>query len=188
MTKYIGVGKGSQSAGGYAFRAPVGTTLPTSASAELNSAFEEIGLISSDGVAFSRSETENVYRDWADKVIYTDSTDRTETAKVTYVETSPAVLEEYNGNATGTAGSFYSDRDGQHASYVYVFDSIIGDSMIRRTVCPSGKVTSVDDQTVAPGNLLGYPCNYTFSYDETAGYTVRDYFEAPVVSTTTTGD
>lgn len=176
MTQYIGVGKGSPNAGGYAFRAPIGTTLPTSASATLGAAFEEIGLISSDGVVFSRSETENTYRDWADKVIYTDSTERTETAKITYVETCPKVLEEYNGNATGTADSFYSDRDGQHTAYVYVFDSIIGDNMIRRTICPNGKVTSVDDHTIAPGNLLGYPCNYTFSYDSTAGYTVRDYF------------
>ena len=177
MIQYIGVGKGSSAAGGYAFRAPIGTTLPTSASATLGSAFEEIGLISSDGVVFSRSESVNTYRDWADKVIYTDSTERTESAKVTYVETSPNVLEEYNGNATGTADSFYSDRDGDHTAYVYVFDSIIGDNMIRRTVCPNGKVTSVDDHTIAPGNLLGYPCNYTFSYDSTAGYTVRDYFD-----------
>lgn len=184
MTQYIGVGKGSPNEGGYAFRAPIGTTLPTSASATLGSAFEEIGLISSDGVAYSRSEDVNTYRDWADKVIYTDSTNRTETAKITYVETSPKVLEEYNGNATGSADSFYSDRDGDHTAYVYVFDSIIGDSMIKRTICPNGKVTSVDDLVEAPGNLLGYPCNYTFSYDSTAGYTVREYY-AKVASTGT---
>ena len=175
MTQYIGVGKGSSNAGGYAFRAPIGTSLPTSATATLTG-FTELGLISSDGVVFSRSENVNTYRDWADKVIYTDSTERTESAKVTYVETNTTVLEEYNGNATGSADSFYSDSDGDHTAYVYVFDSIIGDNMIRRTICPNGKVTSVDDQTVAPGNLLGYPCNYTFSYDSTAGYTKRDYF------------
>lgn len=176
MTKYIGVGKGSPNAGGYAFRAPVGTPLPTSPTDELNKAFEEVGLISNEGVTYSRSEDVNTYRDWADKVIYTDSTNRTETAKVTYVETSPNVLEEYNGNATGTADSFYSDRDGGHTAYVYVYDSIIGDSMLKRTVCPNGKVTSVDDLVEAPGNLIGYPCNYTFSYDSAAGYTVREYY------------
>lgn len=183
MTQYIGVAKGP-SAGGYAYRAPIGTTLPTDASTALGSAFEEIGLISSDGIVFSRSETANVYRDYADKVIYTDSTERTETAKITYVETSPSVLKEYNGNATGTATSFYSDSDGDHSSYIYVFEAVIGENMVKRTVCPNGKVTSVDDLTQAPGNLLGYPCNYTFSYDETAGYTVRNYFAA---TTTTTG-
>ena len=183
MTQYIGVGKGSTNAGGYAFRAPIGTSLPTSATATLTG-FEEIGLISQDGIVYSRSETVNTHRDWADRVIYTDSSERTESAKITYVETSKKVLEEYNGNATGTADSFYSDSDGGHTAYVYVFDSVIGDSMICRTVCPNGKVTSVDDKTVAPGNLLGYPCNYTFSYDKTAGFTVRNYYAA---ATTTTG-
>lgn len=175
MTQYIGVGKGSENAGGYAFRAPIGTTLPTSATATLTG-FTEIGLISHDGIVWSRSENVNTHRDWADKVICTDSSERTETAKITYVETNKTVLEEYNGNATGSADSFYSDGDGDHTAYVYVFDSVIGDDMIRRTVCPNGKVTTVDDQTVAPGNLLGYPCNYTFSYDKTAGFTKRDYF------------
>lgn len=183
MTQYIGVAKGP-SAGGYAYRAPIGTTLPTDATTALGSAFEEIGLISNDGIVFSRSATVNVYRDYADKVIYTNSTERTETAKITYVETSPSVLKEYNGNATGTETSFYSDADGDHSSYVYVFEAVIGENMVKRTVCPSGKVMSVDDLTQAPGNLLGYPCNYTFSYDETAGYTVRSYFAA---TTTTTG-
>lgn len=183
MTQYIGVAKGP-SAGGYAFRAPIGTALPTDASTALSSAFEDIGLISSDGIVFSRSENTNVYRDYADKVIYTDSTERTESAKITYVETSKSVLEEYNGNATGTESSFYSDSDGDHSSYVYVFEAVIGENMVKRTICPNGKVTSVDDLTQAPGNLLGYPCNYTFSYDETAGYTVRNYFAAV---TTTTG-
>lgn len=184
MTQYIGVGKGSSNAGGYAFRAPIGTTLPTSASATLGEAFEEIGLISSDGVVFSRSENVNTYRDWADRVICSESSERTETAKVTYVETSPKVLEEYNGNATGTADEFYSDRDGDHTAYVYVFDAVIGDNMIKRTVCPNGMVTSVDDLTMAPGNLVGYPCNYTYSYDKTAGFTVREYYAAVASSGT----
>lgn len=185
MTQYIGVAKGP-SGGAYAYRAPIGTTLPTSPTAELDEAFEEIGLISNDGIVYSRSETSNTYRDYADKVIYTDSTERTETARITYVETSPTVLEEYNGNASGTAASFYSDRDGGHTAYVYVFDAIIGDSMLKRTVCPNGKVTGVDDVTQAPGNLLGYPCTYTFSYDSTAGFTVRDYYAAVTTTTTTT--
>ena len=186
MTQYIGVAKGP-SAGGYAFRAPIGTTLPTSASATLGSAFEEIGLISSDGIVFSRSENTDTYRDYADKVIWVDSNERTETAKVTYVETNTKVLEEYNGNATGTDASFYSDRDGDHTAYVYVFDAVIGDSLIKRTVVPCGKVTSVDDVTQAPGNLLGYPCNYTFTYDSAAGFTVRDYYEAVSASSGTVG-
>ena len=186
MTQYIGVAKGPSDGGGYAFRAPIGTPLPTSPTAELDQAFVEVGLISSDGIVFSRSETTNTHRDYADKVIYTDSTERTETAKITYVETSPTVLEEYNGNATGSADSFYSDRDGGHTSYVYVFEAVIGDSMLKRTVCPNGKVTSVDDLTQAPGNLLGYPCTYTFAYDETAGFTVREYY-AKVASTGSTG-
>ena len=178
MTEYIGVAKGPSDGNGYAFRAPIGTALPTSPSAELGAEFEEIGLISSDGIVFGRSENTTTYRDYADKVIFTDSTERTETAKITYVQTSPSVLKEYNGNATGSEGSFYSDRDGGHSEYVYVFDAIIGDSMLKRTVCPRGKVTSVDDVTQAPGNLLGYPCNYTFSFDSTAGFTVRDYYAA----------
>lgn len=178
MKKYIGVAKGPSDGGGYAFRAPIGTALPTSASAELDPAFEEISLISNDGIVFSRSENTSTFRDYADKVIYTDSTERTETARITYVETSPNVLEEYNGNVTGVEGDFYSDRDGGHSAYVYVFDAVIGDSMVKRTICPSGKVTSVDDMTQAPGNLLGYPCTYTFSYDQDAGYTVREYYSA----------
>lgn len=185
MTKHIGVAKGP-TGGAYAYRAPLGTPLPTSPTAELDEAFDAIGLVSSDGIVFSRSENTETYRDYADKVIYTDSTERTETARVTYVETNPMVLEEYNGNATGTADSFYSDRDGSHGSYVYVFEAIIGDSMLKRTVCPSGKVTGVDDLTQAPGNLLGYPCTYTFSYDETAGFTVREYYAAVTTTTTTT--
>jgi len=176
MATNIGVAKGNPKAGGYVFRAPIGTVLPTSPTDNLNEAFSEIALISSDGVVFSRSETDNDFRDWAGRIVYSESTERKETAKITYIESIPSVLEEYNGNATGNESSFYTDHDGEHPEYVYVIDSIIGDDLLCRTVCPRGKVTSVDDKTHAEGNLLGYPCNYTFLYDDAAGFTVRDYY------------
>ena len=184
MTNYVGVGKGSLNAGGYAFRAPLGTALPTSANASLASGYTNIGLVSSDGVTGSSSETSNKTRDWADKLVKTWSTDRTETIKLTYIETSPSVLEEYRGNATGTATQFSSDRDGVHPERIYVFDSIIDDCMLHRTVVPRGRVTAIDDIQEYPGGILGYPVTITAEYDSTAGYTIRDYYKVATSGTT----
>lgn len=92
---------------GHVYAAPVGTTLPTNVTTSLNAAFDEVGLITPDGLAENYAVTKELLRAWQRPAgVRTITTEVKWTWKFQAYETSFVTLGlYYPGAATSSAGS-----------------------------------------------------------------------------------
>ena len=63
--------------GGAIYRAPLGTSLPTDASSELDVAFKELGYASEDGLVNSNSPESNSIKAWGGEYTHTRAARKT---------------------------------------------------------------------------------------------------------------
>ena len=102
-TNYVTVAKPKVS--GSISRAPLGTTLPSDATTELDSAFASLGYVSEDGVTNSNTMTSENIKAWGGDIVYTSETEKTDTFSFKLIEAlNPDVLKSVYGdnNVTGT--------------------------------------------------------------------------------------
>ncbi len=179
MPDTIGVGKGNSQIGGYFWRAPIGTTLPTSATDTLANAFVRVSRISRDGVTTTRDSTVLEETDWAGDLVYSDTTDRKISKSMTLLDNTKVANQVAFGDdaVTGTDTAF-SVKDGnfEHEEYVYVWDTLINKTLRKRAVFPRGKVTGIDNIQEQPGSTLGMPITISGLYDETTAATCITYY------------
>lgn len=152
---------GQPKVGGAVFWAPLGSTLPATASATLDTAFVCLGYVSEDGVTFSRSrETEDVTAWGGDKVL-TLQTEKTDTAQMTLIEAlNENVLKLVHGadNVTGALATGLTVKENsQELDYgVWVIDAVLNGDILMRTIMPNAKVTNIDDIQFASNAAVGY--------------------------------
>lgn len=144
---------------GAVYRAPLGTSLPTSADDLINVAFEDHGYINADGVS------ETIDRATTDIVAWqnSDLVRRVQTSHdVTYsfaaLETNAVTLETYYGNYDDGHIEINGD-EGVRASWV--LDFIDGDDRHVRVVIPDGQVTTNGGVTRNSQGAFEYPVTIT---------------------------
>lgn len=163
-TNYVTVAKPKVS--GSISRAPIGTTLPTDATTELDSAFASLGYVSEDGVTNSNSmESENI-KAWGGDIVYTSETEKTDTFTFKLIEAlNPEVLKSVYGssNVSGdlTTGITVKANSKPQEAFSWVIDSILRNGVLKRVVIPSAKVTEVGDIVSKDNELLGYETTLT---------------------------
>lgn len=174
---------GQPKVGGAVFWAPLGSTLPETAVANLDVAFVCLGYVSEDGVTFSRArETEDVTAWGGDKVL-TLQTEKTDTAQMTLIEAlNENVLKLVHGadNVSGTLATGLTARENsQELDYgVWVIDAILNGDVQMRTIIPNAKVTSLDDIQFASNAAVGYNVTATaYPYAEWDGDTHRELYK-----------
>ena len=164
---------------GAVYRAPLGTTLPTSVTADLNSAFKEMGYVSDAGVVNSNSPSNTAIKAWGGDTVFDIQTEKPDQWKLTFIEhKNLAVLKTVYGseNVTGdldtgitiTANS--KDLDTQ----IFVIDMLLRDNTAKRVVLPAAKVTSVGDITYSDSAAVGYETTLG-AYPDTDGNTHYEY-------------
>lgn len=125
---------------GYIFRAPVGTTLPTSASGELDAAFKNAGYIGESGLTLGINRSFNKVRDWFKSVVKVIRTEHDVQFSWEYLEFDAEACKAFFGedNVTGS-GSTLTVRinDAAIEDSAYVIDMHDGDNVIR-AVIPCG--------------------------------------------------
>ena len=156
------VSAGKPNADGAIYRAPIGTTLPTDASTALAAAFNPLGYVSEDGLTDSKTlETENI-KSWGGVVVLTTQTERSDTFKLTLIESLNAdVLKTVHGDsnvsgALATGLTVRSNADELPAS-VYVIELALREGAKKRIVIPNGKITELGDVTYVDNDVVGYP-------------------------------
>lgn len=187
----VGVAKGnSTNAGGYAWVAPKGTSLPTNAKDTIGTGFESLGYISEDGLTNTTDTETDEKKDWAGETIKSEQTSYSETYNVTFLESRESVLKvvygddnvESDGNGSITVkhnGHFSEERS-------YVFESLITATLIKRTVIPRGVVSEKDDVSENSEDLLGYTPTITALQDDDGNSSYTYYYDSAKATATTT--
>lgn len=172
---------GKPKVGGSAFRAPLGTPLPTDAESALDEAFVAQGYIFSDGVTNANSPTTEKVKAWGGDTVLNAQTDRPDNFKFKLIEAlNPEVLKTVYGpkNVTGTpetgmtvhAGS----EDPEQSSWV--FDMVLKGGVAKRTVVPAASLSELEEIRYIDNDAVGYGVTISAVPDET-GYTHHEYFK-----------
>lgn len=169
--------------GGAVYSAPLGTTLPTDAITELDTAFKSLGYISEDGMTNENSpESENI-KAWGGDTVANVQTSKDDTFTYTLIEaTNINVLKEVYGtdNVTGDldTGITIKVNNEELEEHCLVVDMILKGGILKRIVIPSGKVSEVGEISYVDNEAIGYETTIEAIADED-GNTHYEYIQKP---------
>ena len=157
--------------GGAIYVAPVGTTLPTNATASLNAAFNALGYISDDGMTNSLNRESETIKAWGGDTVLTLMTSMEDTFSFKLIEAlNTYVLEVVrgSGNVSGSlaAGIEIDVNAADLDYYSWVVDMILADGVVERMVIPQAKVTDIAKITYVHTDAIGYDVTITAEPDD----------------------
>lgn len=171
---------------GAVFKGAYGATAPTSTSGAPAS-HDDLGFVSEDGIELTLpdgADTE-VLRAWQGRAVVRvirNPSDEVASYTLTFLEEKKEVVETYFGVEVDDAtGSFEYSNNPDREPNSYVFDYIDGASLKRDHV-PRGVVASVGSYTVNATGLSGYQVTIDAEDDTTAGYAIKSWSTALVVT------
>ena len=161
--------------GGYFYIAPIGTTLPTDYTTALNSAFENVGYISDEGVTHAKSSSTTDFTDMNADSIETAVNIDSRTVAATFVEMNEVALKARFGDSNVTVDSTtgaisWKDTNGEMPHVSIVEELVLKGGRRWRRVIPDAKVTEWEDTTDVSTELAGGGLTYTKYVDSTGAY------------------
>lgn len=173
------VSVGKPKAGGAVFYAPIGTAVPTDATTTLESAYKNVGFVSSDGVTISPSVSSSSHKAWGGVEVANDITEYSETTSFDMLETSEdSVKLAFGGGAVtasgGTVLAVKHTADAFKTEVVLVVETLVGTAGVRRTVVPRAKLIERGDITYKDDELVKYAVK--FANLDKDGVTSVDYY------------
>lgn len=157
--------------GGAVHVAPVGTTLPTTASEDLDVAFEDIGFISDAGIANDGSRTSNAIKAWGGETVLNIQTEKNDLWTFQMIEAkNSVVLKQVFGDDNVTVaqtGAITINANAQPlAAHSWVIDILLSDGSAKRCVLPYAQVTNVGTVTYSDSAAVGYDTTLSALPDE----------------------
>lgn len=157
---YVSTGK--PKVAGAIFRAPLGTTLPTSATASLAGAFVELGYVSEDGVKNSNEPSSENIKAWGGAVVMVVQTEKKDEWTMKLIEAlNPNVLEAVYGTIHVTynagAGTIQVEATAEQlADACFVIDSVMKGGAMKRIVIPNGSLSGLAEIVYKDDEAIGY--------------------------------
>lgn len=177
---------GKPAVGGAIFRAPLGTTLPTSALAALDAAWVCLGYCSEDGLSNSNSPESDTRQAWGGDTVLTFQTGKEDTFSFTLIEAlNPDVLATIYGQAhvSGTLadGITVAATADEAEEYAWCFDMIMRGGALKRVVLPDAKISEVGEISYSDTEAVGYDVTLS-AMPDTAAATHYEYIVKPTIS------
>ncbi len=148
---------------GVFYRAPIGTTLPTNASAPLNSLFVDHGWLGEDGITLMVNIDTTKHYAFGSDLVKTTQGNYSESLKLTLLESDPDVLETVfgvdsvtlgtDGGGSRTIAVNHSSKMRPRSAFVV---EVVDGAKLRRLVIQEGMVIDVDDVKYVHNDLLSY--------------------------------
>lgn len=169
------VSVGKPKVGGAIHWAPLGTTLPTSATEALNGAFVELGYVSEDGLTNNNSPESDTIKAWGGDTVLSIQTDRPDTWAMKLLESlNTDVLKTIYGSSNviidGSGNITTKVTAGDMPSGAWVFDTILKGGRARRIVVPNGTISELGEITYKDDEALGYDITITDVPDSNGVY------------------
>lgn len=180
---------------GAIFSAPLTTgqaALPTDASTALANAYKELGYISDDGWSNDSSYSSDEIKAWGGDTVLTYKSESNDNFTFKLIETlNPDVAKAVYGDSNVTVAdnkiSLIKKTSEDTPERCWVIDSILRGGVIKRTVIPQGKISSMEEITYADEEVVGYevtvtamPYNSNNDQDEVyTGITHAEFFHYP---------
>lgn len=166
--------------GGAVYRAPLGTALPTDATAELNAAFVALGYISEDGLTNANSPSSDKIKAWGGDTVHTYQTEKDDTFQFKMIEAlNEEVIKAVYGdsNVTGSVKEGLTLKSNSSAAEdcSWVVEMVLN-NVLKRVVVPCAKITELGDIVYADEEALGYDVTLTATADA-AGNTHYEYMK-----------
>lgn len=177
---------GKPMTGGAIFTAALGTSLPTTVSAALAAAFENVGYISDSGVTNSNSPTSTAIKAWGGDTVLDIQTEKPDTFKFTLIEAKNItalglVYGEENVSGTLSTGIKIEANSKEQVAKSIVIDMLLSNNTAKRIVLPNCKVTAVSDITYSDSAAVGYEVTVS-CYPDSNGNTHYEYIKETTVS------
>lgn len=175
--EYVSAGK--PKVGGAVSVAPVGTTLPTDATTNLNEAFEGLGYCGEDGLTNSNSPSNTDIKAWGGAKVLSVQEEKPDTftfklLEVLNVNVLKAVYGDSNVTGTLASGIVVKANAEELDEHAWVFDMIMRGGALKRITLPSAKVTEIADITYTDSDAVGYEVTVT-AYPDSEGQTHYEY-------------
>ncbi len=175
--------------GGAISRAPLNTTLPTTAVATLAEAFKNLGYVADSGLSRSIAKESEDIKAWGGDTVYVLDKGKKETFKFVMLNsTDPEVLKTVHGDANVSGTSLASgisviSNNSEQTGHAYVIDMIESENTLHRIVIPNGVVTEIEDINYVDSDVLGYGVTISAIADS-SGNTAYEYMQTAATSGT----
>lgn len=178
------VSTGKPKVSGAIYRAPLGTTLPTSASESLASAFRDLGYVSEDGIKNNNEPSSENIKAWGGAIVLVVQTERPDEWTLKLIESlNPNVLETVYGSDNvvynAEAGTItVQAKPEQLVDSAYVFDTVMKGGALKRVVIPSGSLSALAEIVYKDDEAVGYEITVT-ALPDASGVTHYEYIVLP---------
>lgn len=167
--------------GGAVYRAPLGTTLPTDATFELDKAFKSLGYISEDGLTNANSPESNKIKAWGGDTVHNYQTEKPDTfqfqlIEALNVEVLKAVYRDDNVTGTLAEGITVKANSKEQQDCAWVVETILNGDTVKRVVVPCAKITEIEDIVYKDDEALGYGVTISTTADSD-GNTHYEYIQ-----------
>lgn len=160
-TNVNNISVGKPNINGAVYRAPLGTTLPTSAEATLAAAFKGMGYISADGLTNTNNASTSNIKAWGGDTVLISQTDKTDTFQFTLLESLNtdvlgAIFGTNNVSGTLESGITVDVNVEQQAEACWVIDMVLKGNIAKRIVIPDAAISALADVVYKDDTAIGF--------------------------------